>query len=182
MVTSTVLGTGAFWNADLQFIYSSSNALVAIAAVIFGILGVWITALDPLKVFRSDEAVIRSERKLLDDLKPYFHIAMYAFAAVVVLRLLVFVVPPTADSAAALYGAITELVSVWVTDTSEVNRVFEVPLFLQVVARIVAGISIVALYLIEAILVLVNIKPLFDAETEQRSQNRRRSRELNKRR
>lgn len=163
-ILSLVFGVGAFWNAEISLIQNLTTALVAIAAVIFAILGVWITALNPLKVFHGDETITDSERDLIEELEPFFKRAILAFAAVVILKLLVFVVPPTADSTATLIDKIIELLN----DRGSERETFAFPQIFDTIAKIITGIFIVFLFLVEAVLVLINLKPLFEAEEERR--------------
>ncbi|QIN81576.1 hypothetical protein GBA63_02235 [Rubrobacter tropicus] len=148
---------------------------MTIAAVVFGILGIWITALNPLKVFRSDAPTGESEQELINDLQPFFIVSLFAFSAVVVLRLLVFVIPPTADSVGMLVEALVERAN------GGKDYVFEFPAALGTAAKVLAGVVTVFLFLVEAVLVIVNLKPLFEANKEQVNQNIERSKGSNKR-
>jgi VanZ family protein len=161
---SFVLGTPLFWDVRVSEQVGALNGLIAVAAVVFGILGVFVSVLDPVAVLEKRPGELDSPRsQLAQKFSPIWKYAAYAFAAVIAARLLL----PNAQNALHTF----ELLVSWIFST-DVGKVFSEALSQSVVdwiatlLRTLSGIIICFLYLVEISILLLSLLPVAVADTE----------------
>lgn len=164
---SLVLGTLLFWDVKVSEQVASLNGLVAVAAVVFGILGVFVSILDPVAVLEKRPGEPNSPRsRLAQRFSPIWKHAAYAFAAVIAARLLL----PNAQN--ALHTL--ELLTNWIfsTDVSEafLEAVGQAVLdWIATLLRTLSGIVVCFLYFVEISILLFSLLPVAVADTERKA-------------
>lgn len=164
---SLILGTLLFWDVRVSEQVGSLNGLIAVAAVIFGILGVFVSVLDPVAVLEKRPGEPESSRsRLAQQFSPIWRYAAYAFAAVIAARLLL---PNTQNALHTL-----ELLSNWMfsTDVGEAlsEAVGQAVLgWLTTLLRTLSGVIICFLYLVEISILLLSLLPVAVADTERKA-------------
>lgn len=167
IVLSLVLGTLLFWDVKVSGQVGVLNGLVAVAAVVFGVLGVFVSVLDPVAVLEKRSGEPDSPRsQLARKFSPIWKHAAYAFAAVIAARLLL----PNAQN--ALHTL--ELLTNWIfsTDVSEVfsQAIGQAALaWIATLLRTLSGIIICFLYLVEISILLFSLLPVAVADTESKA-------------
>lgn len=164
---SLVLGTLLFWDIRIVEQVGSLNGLIAVAAVIFGILGVFVSVLDPVAVLEKRPGEPDSPRsQLAQRFSPIWKLAAYAFAAVVAARLLL----PNAQNA---FQTI-ELLANWIFST-DISQAFSKAVgqaalgWIVTLLRTLSGVIICFLYLVEIAILLFSLLPVAVADTERRA-------------
>lgn len=167
IVLSLVLGTLLFWDVKVSGQVGVLSGLVAVAAVVFGVLGVFVSVLDPVAVLEKRSGEPDSPRsQLARKFSPIWKHAAYAFAAVKAARLLL----PSAQN--ALHTL--ELLTNWIfsTDVSEVfsQAIGQAALaWIATLLRTLSGIIICFLYLVEISILLFSLLPVAVADTESKA-------------
>lgn len=158
-----IVGMLAFWEPNAELIGSLSSGLAAFAGATFGIIGIWLALLNPLRVFDAREKRDEDKQLLVDKLRPFFKLSIAAFAASVGLRLIISVVPPA-----------VETLSRWLVDfvklVADVSIALPKPAteWIELVARISVGSLLILLYMAQVVVILANLLPLFDSEKKSR--------------
>lgn len=164
---SFVLGMPLFWDVRVSEQVGPLNGLIAVAAVVFGILGVFVSVLDPVAVLEKRSGEPDSPRsQLAQKFSPIWKHAAYAFAAVIAARLLL----PNAQNALHTF----ELLANWIfsTDASKVlsEALSQAVLdWIAALLRTLSGIIICFLYLVEISILLFSLLPVTVADTERRA-------------
>lgn len=162
---SFVLGTLLFWDTEVSEQVESVNQLIAVAAVIFAILGVFVSVLDPVAVLEKEPGRPDSARsELAQKFSPVWKQAAYAFAAVIAVRLLL----PNAQN--ALLNL--ELLANWIFSVNVGEALAEALgqttiTWIATLLRTLSGIVICFLYLVEISILLFSLLPVAAADTEQ---------------
>jgi hypothetical protein len=166
---SLVLGTLLFWDVGVSRQMGPLNGLIAVAAVVFGILGVFVSVLDPVAVLEKRPGEPDSPRsKLAQRFSPIWKHAAYAFAAVIAARLLL----PNAQNALHTLESLTN----WIFSTDISEALLEaagqaVLSWIATLLRTLSGIFVCFLYLLEISILLFSLLPGAVADTE-RSANK----------
>lgn len=161
---SLVLGTLLFWDVEVSEQVKPLDGLMAVAAVVFGILGVFVSILDPVAVLEKRPGEPDSPRsRLARRFSPIWKHAAYAFAAVIAVRLLL----PNAQN--ALHTL--ELLANWIF-SADVSEAFAEAVgqlavaWIATLLRTLSGVAICFLYLVEISILLFSLLPVAAADTE----------------
>ena len=164
---SLVVGTLLFWDVKVADQVSALNGLIALAAVVFGILGVFVSVLDPVAVLEKRPGEPDSPRsRLAQEFSPIWKHAAYAFAAVKVARLFL----PNAQN--ALHTL--ETFASWLFST-DVGKVLSgvvgqsVKGWIVTLLRTLSGVIVSFLYLVEISILLLSLLPVAVADTERKA-------------
>lgn len=163
---SLVLGALLFWDVKVSEQVGALNGLVAVAAVVFGILGIFVSVLDPVAVLEKRPGEPDSPRsRLAQRFSSIWKHATYAFAAVIAARLLL----PNAQNA---LHTLEMLVS-WLLSTN-VSEAFSKVVgqtvldWMATLLWTLSGVIICFLYLIEISILLLSLLPVAVADTERK--------------
>jgi hypothetical protein len=163
VVFSLVVGILAFWEPNAELMSSLSGGLVTFTGATFGIIGIWLTLLNPLRVFDTGEAIDEGKQLLIDKLRPFFKLSILAFAVAIALRLIVAVTPPVIAAFSKGFVSLVEAVSdVSVTVPQTVTE------WTYLVARASVGSLLMFLYMAQIVVILANLLPLFDSERKEK--------------
>lgn len=155
---SIIFGALAFWNASLATMSDLLDNLIAIAAVIFAILGAWLTLLNPVRLLDEDSDKTKSRRRYDTALRlsPALKQATFAFAAVILIRILLPVLP-----------------GVGVAFNAVAARLWPDWEFYSTVAAVAGysvssllGAAIVFLYLFEIVVLVLTLLPMLRVEAK----------------
>ncbi len=164
---SLVFGTLLFWDVKVADQVGALNGLIAVAAVVFGILGVFVSVLDPVAVLEKRPGEPDSPRsRLAQKFSPIWKHAAYAFAAVIAARLLL----PNAQN--ALHTVETFASWLFSTDVSKVLSGMvgqSVKGWIVTSLRTLSGIIVSFLYLFEISILLLSLLPVAVADTERKA-------------
>ncbi|WP_119068723.1 hypothetical protein [Rubrobacter indicoceani] len=164
---SLPLGALLFWDVEVSTQVGSLNGLIAVAAVVFGILGVLVSVLDPVAVLEKRSGEPDSPRsRLAQRFSPIWKHAAYAFAAVIAARLLL----PNAQN--ALHTL--EVLANWILSTDISGALSKgvgqaVLDWTATLLRTSSGIIICFLYLVEISILLFSLLPVAVVDTERRA-------------
>lgn len=168
ILISSVLGLLLFWDVDVSQQVGLLNGLIAVAAVVFGILGVLVSVLDPVAILEKKPGQPSNPRsRLARRFMPVWIQATYAFAAVIAARLLLPTVPNILQT--------LELLVAW-TLSIDLGGLLSQTLgqatsaLLQALLQASAGALICFLYLIEIVILLFSLLPVATADTEERAE------------
>lgn len=150
-IGSLLIGCAAFWHRDLQFVNSSLNGLVAIAAIVFGILGAWMSILKPIvEESATDDEQKNRQTDIALEIAPALKQATFILAAVVFLKILL-----------PLSSGIGQTILL-VVRTQRPEWIF--PVLVEPVLMATLGSVIVFLYLMEIFVLLVTLLPVLSME------------------
>ncbi len=149
------MGSLAFWDSDAQVMSALINGVVAIAAILFGILGAWMSILKPVDELEADGREEQSARTdLALKISPALKQATFALAAVVLLRLSISVVPGIGDT-------ILDVVRL-----SQPGWAF--PGWLIAILRSLFGACVTFLYIFETVILILTLLPILSVESRRR--------------
>jgi hypothetical protein len=167
VVLSFVLGTLLFWDIGVSEQMGSLNGLIAVAAVIFGILGVFASVLDPVAILEKNPGEPESPRsRLAQQFSSVWKYAAYAFAAVIAARLLL----PNAQN--ALNTLV--LLANWMFSI-DAGKAFSEAVgqtvldWMVTLLRTLSGIIICFLYLVEIAILLLSLLPVAVSDTQRKT-------------
>lgn len=155
VVLSLLVGSLAFWDSDAQTMAALVNGVVAIASILFGILGAWMSILKPVDELDADEHAKRSAKTdLALEISPALKQATFALAAVVLLRLSLSVVPGIGDT---------------ILDVVRLSRPgWAFPDLWIAVLRSLFGACVTFLYIFETVILLLTLLPILSVESRRR--------------
>lgn len=149
---SLLAGPLAFWNASIQDMRDLVAGLIAIAAILFAILGAWMSILKPVGELDEDDPDKRSNQTTLAlQISPAVKQATFALAAVVFLRLSLPVVQGAGDT-------ILDLVRLQYSN-------WGFPELIAPILQSLVGASIIFLYLFEIRILLITLLPILTIES-----------------
>lgn len=152
-VLSSLLGVLAFWPPkSLELLLNLSAGLVGLTGATFAIIGVWLTLLNPLAVFDPHSTQDEYKKALVDKLQPFFKLSIVTFAGAVFFRILFIIVPEVLQNLGRWAG---------------VQFPDGVAGVIQSLARSLSGGALIYLFVVQILVILVNLIPLFDAENEE---------------
>lgn len=153
---SLLAGPLAFWNASVQDMRDLITGLISIAAILFAVLGAWMSILKPIEELDEVDPDKRSNQTTLAlQISPAVKQATFALAAVVLLRLSLPVVQGAGDTA-------LDLVRLQYSGWS-------FPELTPPILKSLVGASIVFLYLFEIRILLITLLPILTIESMRRA-------------
>lgn len=153
---SLLVGPLAFWNAAVQDIQGLITGLISIAAILFAVLGAWMSILRPAAELDESDPDKRSNQTTLAlQISPALKQATFALAAVVLLRLSLPVVQGT---------GVTVLNVVRLQYSGWSYPEMTLPLLQSLV-----GAFIVFLYMLEIRILLITLLPILTIESMRRT-------------
>lgn len=156
-LASLFVGSFAFWNSSLQIINGSLTGLVAVAAIVFGILGAWMSIIKPVVAKNSIDS--EQEKRQTDaalEIAPALKQATYLLAGVVFLKILI----PVWDGIGQTIMLIVR------TQRPE----WSFPAYIEPILLATLGSIIVFLYLLEIFILIVTLLPVLSVERKRQIQ------------
>ncbi len=154
------LGMLAFWNGSNTTVDGSINGLIAVAAIIFGILGAWMSILNPVKALDEGEHKEDNRRRLDVALRlsPALKQATLALVAAILLRVSLLVLPAVSTRGRGLVELMVGLGwPNWRFPEGLAN-------FLGALFHASLGASAVFLYLVEVGILMLTLLPILSVE------------------
>lgn len=159
VVVSLAVGILTFWQPHSELMKNLSGGLATFTGATFGIIGIWLTLLNPLRVFDEKESIDGSKQRLINKLRPFFKLSIATFAVSIVLRLVIAVVPPAIQTLSQWFVALVELlVGASATLPPAATE------WIYLVTRTSIGSVLMFLYIAQVVVILANLLPLFDSE------------------
>ncbi len=149
-IVSALLGMFSFWDEEIQTIITLTNGITAVAAIVFGIVGVWMSVLHPVDELNKEE-LIDPDRKTELALKiaPALEQSTYILGLATLFRL-----------SLAVFPLIGERLSPYV-DIKHVD-------FWHDALAGIAGSIVVFLYLFEFCILLISVLPILTMKKARR--------------
>lgn len=162
MVSLTV-GILTFWETNVELMSNLSGGLATFTGATFGIIGIWLTLLNPLRVFDEKGPINDSKQRLVNKLRPFFKLSIATFAVSIVLRLVIAVAPPAIQTLSQWFVALVELLA-----GASITLPPAATEWIYLVARTSIGSVLMFLYIVQVVVILANLLPLFDSEKRER--------------
>lgn len=154
-IVSLLIGALAFWNQDVQTTGDLIDGFVAIAAIVFGILGAWISILKPVDELDAEKSDKPSNRiNVALQIAPALKHATFALAAAVLLRLSLPVVQGLGETLRLLIRLYRPR--------------WDYPDVLTPIFQALVGGSVTFLYLFETVIVILTLWPILSVESTRR--------------
>ena len=95
---SALMGAFSFWGGKIQSVEALTNGIVAVAAIVFGIIGVWMAVLHPVNELNKEELTDPdSKTDLALRIAPALEQSTYVLAGATIFRLSLAVLPSVGD-------------------------------------------------------------------------------------
>ena len=155
-VLSLLAGPLAFWNTSIQDMRDLITGLISIAAILFAVLGAWMSILRPIEELDEDDPEKRSNKTTLAlQISPAVKQATFALAAVVLLRL-------SLPVAQGVGNTILDVVKLQYSD-------WGFPELTSPILQSLVGAFIIFLYLFEIRILLITLLPILTIESIRRT-------------
>lgn len=164
---SVPLGFLLFWTGKTALLTDLMAGLIAVAAIIFGILGAWMSMLNPIKALDEEQEESRRRFEVALQLSPVLKQATLALAAGIFIRLLLPILPEVGDKSATATDWLLGLIrSGWELPEA-------LTAFVASSTRSLLGASIIYLYLFEIVVLVLTLLPILSVERKQQEEGKK---------